>query len=67
MFDTGLIHKGSVSTIQILNDVSVCRLDKLCMVPRNMLIIEDDIGVALPSNHDFGRDEWQDILLTVRT
>jgi hypothetical protein len=32
-----------------------------------MLIIQDDIGVALPANKYFRRHERQDILLTVRT
>jgi hypothetical protein len=67
VFHPGFVDKSPVGAVQILDEIPAGSFDEFCVMPRNMLIIQNDVSVAFPANEHFRRHERQDILLTVRT
>ena len=65
VLDPGLVDKGSMGAFKVLNQIAIFSLDELGVMARNMLIIQNDVGVTLPSNQNFRRCQGQDVLLTI--
>ena len=54
-----------MSALEVLQTVAVLRPDEFGVVSRDVLIGQNDIGVALSSNQDFSSDQWKDVLLSI--
>ena len=67
LLDACFIHKRAVRAAEVLQKIAVRRLDEFGVMPRNMLVIQDDVCIALSSDQDLAGLQWQAVLLPVRS
>jgi len=50
VFDPRFVDKCAVRASQILQNISVARFNELGVMSRHVLVVQDDVGVALAAN-----------------
>jgi hypothetical protein len=65
LLDSGLVDECTVSAVEVLETVAFLRPDEFCMMSGHVLVGQNNIGIAPPSNQNFGSDQWKDVLLSI--
>src|SRR5439155_134997 len=65
LLDSGLVDECTVSAVEVLETVAFLRPDEFGMMSGHVLVGQNNIGIAPPSNQNFGSDQWKDVLLSI--